>query len=144
MCTVGRPPLGTRRLGIRGQRQLVFAHTAHLLAHLTAADGGKAVQLVAANNWLKTASEASAKAFMAASGTELFCCTAGSSDAVYCPAGYIFHEKITGVMDFAGVRVPIVSLSALDTLTAISRHLIKVESPSIALQRILDCLALAE
>jgi hypothetical protein len=131
-------------LGVVGQRQLVFANTAALLRNLTAADCGKAVQLAAANNWLKMATEASAKAFTTASTTELFCCTVGVHDAVYCPAGYIFYERVTGSMDFAGVRLPILSLAALETLTAISRHLIKIEAPSVALQRALDCLALAE
>ncbi len=144
VCSDVKPPLCFHRLGVKGQRQLVFVNTAALLAHLTAADGGKPVPLSAVNNWVKTTTEVNAKAFASASKTDLFCCTVGSQDAVYCPAGFTFYEKVTGPTDFAGIRLPVVSLAALEILTNISRHLIKIEAPSAALQRTLDCLALAE
>ena len=134
------------RLGIQGTRTLILAPTPQLLEHLTTIGGGTPVALAAVNHWIKTATVESAKAFVDASKgqAELFTCTVGPGDLLSLPAGYVFYEKIQAATDFVGVRQPILAMSGLKALSEISRHLIRIESPSMPLQRAVDCLALAE
>ncbi len=132
------------RLGIRGTRTVVLAQTALLLEHLTSAGGGSPIQLAALNHWMKSATVESAKSFATKSGSQLFHCTVGNGDILSLPAGYVFYEKVVGNSDFVGVRMPILSLGGLASLTQINRHLLRIESPSLPLQRALDTLAIAE
>jgi hypothetical protein len=132
------------RLGIRGTRYVVVAPTHELLVYLVGMSNVP-VDLAKVNHWLKTTNVDGLKTFIDKSPSHaVFCGTVGPGDVLYIPAGHLFYERISGISDFLGVRLPILCLKSLPILRLLNGELVKLESPSAPLQRALDCLTLAE
>ena len=71
--------------------------------------------------------------------TPCFSATVGPSDALFMPAGWIFMETI-GPEDYAGVRLPVVSVRDIDQLEALNRFVCQTKANPF-LQRVLDLLS---
>ena len=136
--------LPTCRLGFAGSRSVVIAHTLSLLEFITKASGAKS-DLAKCYAWLKSCTPQAAKSFVESfDAPVLMHATAGPSDILFLPAGWMFYEKIVGNANFLGVRAQHLGLSCLADLRKINTYLIELGKPNSSLQQAVDCLSLAE
>ena len=70
--------------------------------------------------------------------------TVSASDMVYVPAAWVYWERVTGSVDFVGLKTSWLSPKYTDILDAFRQYLTSVGKASDLLQQVVDTLDMIE
>lgn len=132
--------LGSVRVGVKGTRTIVFAQVLHVSKFLDST----AIPLQKVYHQFKTFSSEGMAAYLKTPGAVIYHGTAGCFDAVYCPPGWMFAERISHNEDFFGFRHVMLLKDCLPNMSLLNEHLLILGKPSEPLQAAVDAMNLVE
>ena len=135
--------LPTVRLGVQGTREVVCFDPMVVLPVVKAekSQSSSLIKPVVIRKWLKTATRDD---FAKLPESSAFVATVSVSDMLYVPARWIYWERVTGSVDFVGLKTSWLSPRYTDILDGFRQYLISVGKTSDLLQQVVDTLVMIE
>ena len=135
--------LPTVRLGVQGTREVVCFDPMVVLPVVKAqkSESSSLLKPVEIRKWLRTATRDD---FAKLPESSAVVATVSASDMLYLPATWIYWERVTGSVDFVGLKTSWLSPKYTDILDGFRQYLISVGKTSDLLQQVVDTLVMIE